>query len=252
MKKLKVAVLEDNQELLNHLIEMVKETRLVEVVVAETEHKVFLEKISSALPDALLLDIDLDGQHISGLDIARIKKLPVLFVSGKTPEFTSQIEDINMELSVPVSHISKPITELKLSRILPKFIEEIKAREKSQFVILDLPEGKNIKVQINDIVYIETCEGQSGRSNNKTIYFTHRPPETLYNFSFSKMQERGFPSEKFVKIRTSHVINIDKMECYNNSTHKVELYAMNGNKGVERIALSVSEDYRKYVRIKRY
>jgi CheY-like chemotaxis protein len=252
MKKLKVAVLEDSKELLNYLVEMVKETRLVDVVVAETDHKVFLEKTASALPDALLLDIDLAGQGISGLDIARIKKLPVLFVSGKTPEFTSQIEDINMELSVPVSHISKPITELKLSRILPKFIQDIEVRERSQFVTLDLGERKNVKIPINDIVYIETSEGQSGRSNNKTIFFTNRPPETLYNFSFSKMHERGFPSEKFVKIRISHVINIDKMECYNNSTHKVEIYAMTENKGVERVALPVSEDYRKYVRTKRY
>jgi DNA-binding LytR/AlgR family response regulator len=246
MSKLKVAILEDNLNLLKDLKESLEETKQVEVVVYATNSNEFLDKVNVANPEALLLDIDLGGDSMNGLDIATKLKLPVLFVSGKTIEFNHSIEELNMNTAIPVYHISKPITIEKLNKILPKFINEINSINKAKFVYLDFADSKRNKIFVDKIVFIETDRGNSGASNNKVIYFTDRPPKILFNFTLSKMEEKGFDKTKFIKIRSSHRVNVDKIICYNNN-HEVEVMAMSENGEAEIKKLSVTEDFRKNV-----
>lgn len=244
MNKLKVAILEDSPHLLKDLKESLEETTLVEVVAYATTSNEFLDKVNKSKPEALLLDIDLGGDSMNGLDIATKLKLPVLFVSGKTIEFNHGIEELNMNSAIPVQHISKPITSEKLKKILPKFINEINAINKTKFVYLDIGDSKRNKISIDTIVFIETDTGNSGASNNKRIYFTDRKPEILFNFSLSKIEEKGFDKTQFIKIRSSHRVNADKIICYNNN-HEIEVEAMTEKGKIEKKKLPVSEDFRK-------
>jgi len=245
MSKLKVAILEDSLHLLKDLKESLEETKLVEVVAYATTSNEFLDKVAFAKPEALLLDIDLGGDSMNGLDIATKLKLPVLFVSGKTIEFNHGIEELNMNSAIPVQHISKPITAEKLKKILPKFINEINAINKAKYVYLDFGVSKRNKIPIETIVFIETDTGNSGASNNKRIYFTNREPETLFNFSLTKIEDKGFDKTQFIKIRSSHRVNVDKILCYNiNHEIEVEVYK-EGKLKVKK--LPVSEDFRKDV-----
>ncbi len=246
MSKLKVAILEDSPYLLKDLKESLEETTLVEVVAYATTSNEFLEKVNNSKPEALLLDIDLGGDSMNGLDIATKLKLPVLFISGKTIEFNYRIEELNMNTAIPVQHISKPITSEKLRKILPKFINEINAINKTKFVYLDIRDSKRNKISIDTIVFIETDTGSSGASNNKRIYFTDRKPEILFNFSLSKIEEKGFDKSQFIKIRSSHRVNADKIIRYN-SNHEIEVEAMNEKGKLEIMKLPVSEDFRKDV-----
>lgn len=246
MTKLKVAILEDNPHLLKDLKESLEETALVAVVAYATSAVEFLDKVKTGNPEALLLDIDLGGDSMNGLDIAMKLKLPVLFVSGKTKDFNYGIEELNMNLSIPVHHISKPITAEKLKKILPKFINEINTINKAKFVYLDFKNSKRNKVPVDTIVFIATDTGGSGESNNKRIYFTNRKPETLYNFTLSRIEDKGFDKKQFIKIRSSHRVNADKILKYNRN-HKIEVEAMNESGKLEYMKLSVSVNYRKDV-----
>lgn len=245
MSKLKVAILEDNPHLLKDLKESLEETTLVEVVAYATTSNEFLDKVAVAKPEALLLDIDLGGDSMNGLDIATKLKLPVLFVSGKTIEFNHGIEELNMNSSIPVQHISKPITSEKLKKILPKFINEINTINKAKYVYLDFGDSKRNKIPVDTIVFIETDTGNSGASNNKRIYFTNREPETLFNFSLTKMEDKGFDKTQFIKIRSSYRVNADKILRYN-SNHEIEVEVFKTRK-LEVKKLPVSEDFRKDV-----
>jgi len=238
MNKLKVAILEDSHHLLKDLKESLEETTLVEVVAYATTSNEFLDKVNNAKPEALLLDIDLGGDNMNGLDIATKLKLPVLFVSGKTIEFNYGIEELNMNSTIPVQHISKPITSEKLKKILPKFIHEINAINKAKFVYLNIGDSKRNKISVDAIVFIETDTGKSGASNNKRIYFT--------NISLSKIEEYGFSKTQFIKIRSSHRVNADKIIRYNNN-HEIEVEVINEKGKLEIMNLKVSEDFRKDV-----
>lgn len=247
MSKLKVAILEDSPMLLKSLEEDLTETQLVEVIVRATNSKEFLERINTTKADALVLDIDLGGDSMTGLDIATNLKLPVLFVSGKTRDFYQGIEELNINSTIPVEHISKPITFDKLKKILPKFINEINAINRAKFIRLDFSDSKQNRIAIDTIVFIETETGNSGASNNKRIYFTDRNPETLFNFSLTKMEDKGFDKTQFIQIRSSHRVNADKIIRYNNSTHEIEVEVFKSIGKTEIKKLPVSENFRKDV-----
>ena len=248
MGKLKVAILEDNQRLLKSLEDDLVETQLVEVIVSSTNSNEFLEKVQSTQPEALILDIDLAGDSMNGLDIARLLKLPVLFVSGKTPEFNSGIEELNLNSVLPVEHITKPITVDKLKKMLSKLISEINSANRAKFIRLDFQGSKQNKIAVDTIVFLETDTGKGGASNNKLIYFTDRPPETLCNFSLSRIEDKGFDKTQFIQIRSSHRVNADKIIRYLDRSHEIEVAVYKTTGQTEIMMLPVSENFRKVVR----
>lgn len=244
--KLKVAILEDSKLLLKELKQNLEETGLIEVVVWATNSDEFLQKISQSQPEALLLDIDLGGDSMSGIDIAYHLKLPVLFVSGKTQQFHQKIEEHYINSALAVQRVTKPITIDKLRKVLPKFINEIDAISKTQYLHLDFATSKKNKISMNSIVYLGTDKANGAESNNKQIFFSDRKPEILVDFSFSQMNKMGFNENKFITIHKSFRVNVDAIQQYQN-THEVEVIVMNGQGKTEKKLLSVSENYRKLI-----
>lgn len=246
MEKLRVAILEDNKELLKDLKQNLEETRLVTVSVWAHNSEEFIQKMSASVVDALLLDIDLGGDSMSGLDIANKFKLPVLFVSGKTKEYYQNIEDLNINTSITVEHITKPITLDKLNKILPKFIKEITTLSKTKNVMLNFGKKKIEKIEIDSIVFIETETGDGGKSGNKKIYFSNRKPETLIDIDFDDLSEKGLDKQTFIKPHRSYRVNASKIISYNRN-HELEVFAMNQEGKIETRKIPVSENFKKDV-----
>lgn len=247
MDKLKVAILEDCKNLLKDLKTNLEATNLVEVVAFAQSSEEFLEKISHNKTDAIILDIDLGGDSMNGLDIANQVKLPVLFVSGKTRDFYQNIENFNINSNYPVEHLTKPVSLEILKKLLPKFIAEIEATNRKQHVYLDFRSSKRNKIDISTISYLCTEKGNGAESNNKVIYFTDRDNEILIDFSFSKMHEKNLSQDTFIQIHQSYRVNKSKIKKYLDS-HEVlvEVYKSPGI--IESIKLPVSENYRKHVK----
>lgn len=237
MSKLKVAVLEDNQDLLNDLIRDLTETGLVEVVMYATNSSDFLEKMKTSPVEALILDIELNNDSMNGIDVANHLKLPVLFTSGKTRDYLSEKEDIKINLSTPVEDIMKPISQHKLKTILPKFIAQIKLYNKTNHIMLDFKDNKNQKIPIDDIVYVET-NPETG-SNNKRIYFTNRNPEVLSRTSFEELKALGLTPEHFARPSQSHRVNKKYVDCYKKEDKALEIKWKD-----ESTLIKVSENYR--------
>lgn len=249
MSHLKVAVLEDNKELLKDLLVNLKETNLVEVVFSATNSTEFLEKIPSSSVEALILDIELCNDSMSGIDVANKVKLPVLFVSGKSRDFIDRIEDLNLNHDFPIESIMKPTSQEKLNKILTKFINRINQAEKSAFVYLTFKGNKREKIDFSSIVYLESETGGSGESNNKKIFFTNRIPETLIDFSFRKMQEKGFDVTIFKTPNQSFRVNTTKIIRFN-ADHSIDVEAVNDmslNPTIKNI--KISENYRSEFRM---
>lgn len=244
MSKLKVAVLEDNKQLLKDLKQNLEDTELVEVVAWATSSEEFFKKISENKVDALLLDIDLGGDSMNGLDVAEKLKLPVLFVSGKTRDFYQGIEDLNINSEISVEHITKPITLEKLKKILPKFIQEISALKKREFIPLSFLNSGKRNVELDTIVFL-TSEGED--SNNKEIYFTNCPPEILIDFSFKNMAEKGFDENLFLTTHRAYRVNAEKITAYR-PNHRVEVTVMNKSGKPEKKLIPVSENYQPKVK----
>lgn len=247
MKKLRFGILEDNQSVGNSIKTNLEKTELVEVVLFETTSKAFLDKINNMELDAVCLDIDLDGDSLTGLDVANLLNLPVIFTTGNTKDYIAGIEEINFSKSTPVEHVTKPITQEKLSKILPKFINEIKAINNSNFVYLDFEGGKHTKIPINSIVCYETETGNSGKSGNKLIFFENRKAETLIDIDFDDLEKLGLGKPIFIQSHRSYRVNASKINTYNDS-HEVEVIVFKVPGKTEVKKIPVSENYRKLIK----
>lgn len=244
MRKIKVALLEDSIDQLKERLQTLEDSGIVDVILYSTNSTEFYKKIASNLPDALLLDIDLGNDSTTGLEIAYRLKLPVLFVSAHNAKNLKDIEVLKREFDFPVEHITKPFTEHDFIKTVTRFSKEVQLSLEEKFLYLDFTDSKRNKIEIDSIVYLESSTGKSGESNNKEIYFNNRKPETLIDFSFSKMEEKGFSKTKFLTCHKSYRVNAGKIFSYLNS-NELEVEILNKEGKPERIKIPVSENYQK-------
>jgi CheY-like chemotaxis protein len=241
MEKLKIALLEDNFDLLKDFKRELEDTGLVDILFFAQTGSEFIKKMESFSPDALLLDIDLAGESINGLYIASKYRLPVLFVSGKTNEFNTQLEDLDNNYDFPVMRLRKTRGQDLLLRTLKKFINEICSLQKSQTHRLKLLYLGWQNIPVDCIVFM-TSDGET--SNNKEIYFTDRVPDVLVNFSFKRLKDFGFDPEIFLRVNKQRVVNKNNIADYRQKEHKIVVKAMNNSKKEDQFTLEISEDYR--------
>lgn len=245
MNKLKVAILEDNKDQLKDRKINLEESGLANVVIWATNSTEFLEKVNQEKPDALLLDIDLgNNDNMSGLEVAYKLKLPVMFVSGHNAANLTKIENLKREYDFTVEHITKPFTDSEFIKTVTRFLLEVKEKLLASFVFLDFKESKRNKIAVDTIVFLESETGKSGESNNKTIYFTDRKPETLFDFTFKNMALLGFNKNKFLTVHRSFVVNEKHIKSYKKSTHEIEVEFLNSFGKSEHKLLKVSENFK--------
>jgi len=215
MKKLNVAILEDNEDLRFDLHSEIEDKNIANVIESHAEAKLFIEKVKLKKDqiDLLILDIELLGQNTNGIEVATILKKPVLFISGKSVDYLSQIEDINLDSDFPVESIIKPATVDKLKKVFKKIIDEIEwQNHKKKTKIVKIKMDNVIKeIDQSKIVCIETI---TNNSNNKMIYFIDVKPTTLFNFTFAKMVEKGFNQDLFIKTHNSYRVNVELINEY--------------------------------------
>jgi len=247
MSKLKAALLEDSKTLLDDLRLELEETGLVQVVVAATSSEVFLEKVRATVPDILVLDIDLNGDGMSGLDVAVKLKLPVLFVSGKMADYFEGVSGVDVQLKdVPVTYITKPATMDKLNAKLPKFIQLVRAMAKPVGIKLALKDEGRKEIQLERIVCLCAEKEAGSASGNKEIHFIDRKPGVLVDFSFSSMEEKGFPKEQFLTIHKSYRVNATHVLGMEGD--EIVVKAMDAHGKVVEKRLPVSENYSPAIR----
>lgn len=241
MTKLKVALLEDEEFLLKDLKSNLESTGLVEVVFYSLTAKGFIEKMEAySRPEALLLDIDLRGESITGLDISVKYKLPTLFISGKTKDFNTELEDMDINFDFPVMRLRKPIANDALLNALKKFIKEIRSLQKIQTIKLNL---LNLGTQVlpADSIVFMSSKGES--SNNKEIFFTDQQPDVLANLTFKRIADFGFDPDTFLRVSKQVVVNKSHISRYISKEQILVVKAMNIKKELIEFKLAISEDY---------
>jgi DNA-binding LytR/AlgR family response regulator len=207
-KKLKLALLEDNSLLLKDLKYQIEENNLAEILISSSKSNEFMEKMETQLPDALVLDIDLIGDSMSGLDVANyFKDIPILFITGNTRQYIDQIETLKINKDVPVDFLTKPVVKEKLVRTFMKLEKNIRAYARIETLnikLLDYFQPEPIKQ--DEIVYIRS--DYTSNSNNKKIQLTSNYDEcTVSRKSMNYFFENGLSKELFIQTSQSFIIN---------------------------------------------
>lgn len=241
MVPLTVGVLEDNKPFLKEMIDNLKRTELVSIVVAEQFSESFIEKVNEKQPEALLLDIHLKDESIDGIHVAEILKRPVLFLSAARKDYLDRIDNLKLLGSFPVEELGKiPDTE-KLKSILKTFIPRVREYQKTQKVKVKPKGDDEILIFTSDVSFIETIKAAG---NHKLNLFSRKPIETA-DTTFDHFRNIGFTEEKFYKMGKSFLFNISTTEYDNGFL----ITNFKNDKGItEPFKLEVPEDKRKEVK----
>ncbi len=243
-KKLSVALLEDSLILLNDLQAAIEENDLGQVLFVAQRSDDFLEKMKSYAPDALILDIDLNGDSMTGVDVAnRFKDKPVFFITGKTKDYIDQIEELRINKDVPVEFLTKPINDEKLKNLFAKFEKSIKAFEKVSKLNLKVLHQRNGLVEQKNIMFIKAKE--NSESNNKLIQLFDDPnPLEMSHSSLNKFFELGLSEEMFIQTSQSCLVNKEVLKKLEITRDKSVYLFTHKFPGIEKtLKIEITEKY---------
>lgn len=242
----KLALLEDNLAFLQDRLRDLETLENVKVVAAATNSSEFLKEVERTKPDAILVDIELRNDSMNGLDVAYKLNLPVLFVSSENAKHIKQIEHLKFEQELVVEHITKPFTAKDFLKSVSRFLKDVKTAQQRFFKYRSKDSDRI--VEFDAIVFLSSDKMEGSESNNKMIYFTNQLPDKLIDFSFSKMEERGFDTSQYITIHRSFRVNKNKIIRYDYSKSIVVVEFLTKHGKLEHKELDISENYRSTIR----
>lgn len=141
--------------------------------------------------DVLILDIEMDG--MSGLELAkRLREkgaaLSIVFITGYM-EYIAQGYDV-----AALHYLLKPVTGEKLSEVLDRCLERIRARERE--LILELADG-TVCLPLSEIQYIEVL---------KNYVTVHAGEDYRVKRTLSQLEKDL--DESFFKVHRSYIVSL--------------------------------------------
>lgn len=185
------------------------------------------EYLKNSPVDLLFLDINMPD--ISGIQLARSLEIkPMIIFTTAYKKFA--FEGFELEA---LDYLLKPIDAKRFAKAVEKAIEYFKyknaAPEKQETSLYVYSEYRMIKINLDDIEYIESMEDyiKIHQQNAKTI---------LTLMPLKKVLEK-LPADKFQRIHRSFIVAVDKIRSIHN--RKIQLASAE---------LPVSETYMDFVR----
>ena len=183
---MKIAICDDEQVMMEHICELVKQYRPDYMVELYGCGEALLE--DAQLYDLIFLDIEMPS--INGMEVA--ENLRKMQYSGEIIFLTGYMEYIQEAFKVRAfRYLQKPIVERQLEEALCSAEEQIRKR----YLYLDTGHKKSVKLQ--DIIYIEAIHNRS--------YIMTKKEEIEIRIPMKNLCAR-LPKEDFVQTHKSYIV----------------------------------------------
>lgn len=205
--KIKCLIVDDEPLAIRLLENHIAKIDVFEVVATANSAMKAFEIINTQQIDLLFLDIKMP--NITGIDFLKNLKSPPKTI------FTTAYRDFaieSYELEV-VDYLLKPITFERFFKSVDRFLRELTPikninieTQKIEDYILLKSAGKNYKVSLEDIVYVESDKDyiKVYKSDSTVIVSKHKISDL----------EQELPLEKFTRIHRSFIINNNKITAF--------------------------------------
>jgi two-component system LytT family response regulator len=237
--KYKVAVLEDEKTFLVELVSSLRRIDYIDVVAHDQTSEGFISKVREKRPDILLLDIHLKDESTTGLNVAELFELPVIFLSSERKNYLDSIDLIKLFGNFPVDQIGKTFKVEILKSMFEKFLPLVREFHKSQKIKIKPIGEEEILISPKDVTFILSQDG------NQTFYFIQQKPIRVADKSIKHFVNNGFDEQRFYTFNRGFLLNIAETEYKDN---KLIAKYMNENMAVKTETLEVPLDKRKEVR----
>ncbi len=150
--------------------------------------------------DLILLDVEMPD--FSGLDLVKsIPNLPYIIFTTGQKEYAADAFEYDV-----VDFITKPITLPRLSKSIDK-VQKLQKSENLSFKESDFifikSEGRFVKLNIEDVLYIETL--------GDYVVFNLENQKKHIVYSSLKAMDQKLSNPVFVKVHRSYIVNISKI-----------------------------------------
>jgi DNA-binding LytR/AlgR family response regulator len=176
-----------------------------------------------------LMFLDIQMPEITGLSFLKtLKNPPFVIFTTAYREYALEAFDLDV-----VDYLLKPISFERLMKAINKYYQvsgrtiQPSSSEKQKAFITVRADRKNVKINLEDILYIESL---------KDYVRIHTPGKRTITKSTLSSLEDQLPSEQFLRIHRSYIVSIKRIRAF---THEfVE---------VEDKALPIGKNYRELV-----
>lgn len=208
---LKCAIVDDSMLQRLSIVKLIQMHPSLELV---GEYKNAIEaKMGLASTEMDLIFLDIEMPILSGFDLLDdLSKQPqVIFVTGKT-KYAFKAFDYDA-----VDYLRKPISKERFLNAVHKAITNHKLKNEEGFdeedFIFVKSNLKKRKVFLNELRYIEAL------GDYVKLVTEH---DSLVVLSTMKAFQALLPSDRFLRIHKSYIVNLDKVQRYNSKTIELE------------------------------
>ncbi|MBO8158947.1 LytTR family DNA-binding domain-containing protein [Thermosyntropha sp.] len=227
---MKVLLLEDEEYTREFFVKILNQIPEVTEVIATSCGEEAISLTQEENPDLILLDIELDGQDINGLQVARIifehtQSIFIVFITGYAQYALDSF------IVHPYDYILKPISKNRMI----KLVQEIAAKKKKTELKPLILKSKNHIFQIDpsEIIFIE-------KQNNISLLHTCKRVHKTY-YSLQELQD--LLGDVFLRSHKSYLINLDWVDTIDQTSNRT--YQVNF-KNYQGKALMSRKGYIKY------
>jgi DNA-binding LytR/AlgR family response regulator len=237
----RIAVLDDDRAIfLKALVDSLKKMEEVRLIHFDHDPESFVSKVQQSNVEMVLLDIQLKSS-VSGIQVAEVLKLPVLFISGERKDFLVEIDNLKLSEDFPVENIGKIFNPEKLRTIFTKFIPRVREYQKTRTVKIK-PIGEDyLSINPLDVVFIESVKG----TGNHRLCFHDKVPVIVADKNFDFFINNGFPEDKFYRYSRDVLFNINRTQFIDG---KLNASYFNTQRKAEVFEISVSAEKRAEVK----
>lgn len=193
-------------QLLSHYCEKSESVDLKATFTSAEEALKYLKKFPIQL---VFLDIQMPV--MLGIDVCkRLSNEKVVIFTTAHSEYATQGFDLNI-----ADYLLKPYSLERFNKAIQKAETQINNKlqnieEESSFIMLRA-DYSLVKIQLKDILYIESIEDYS------KIYFIDNTNPMIFRISLKSLVER-LPDNVFMRVHRSYIVNNDKVEKIRSNT----------------------------------
>lgn len=203
---MRIAVCDDQTEVLEQLKYMLEQMAFVKVVHVYSDTEVFFSMLDEEMYyDVVLMDIDWKSNR-TGIDLAeevygRNSAVKIIYITAYTMEY---VEDVFLRTPNLCGFLMKPIKEEYLENNLRK-IQNAQKSEDGKLVIFS--NGSRIVIPFRDILYMEN------RLHKVYIVLANREYWCYERLDVIKKRL----NEKFISCHKSYVVNMEHIQEFRNT-----------------------------------
>lgn len=201
-------VVDDEEHAVDKLSNYIKKTPGLKLIEAYTNPLEALDKINAHIlePDIVFLDVDMP--QISGMDMAKLfpEKIQIIFATGFSKYAIKAFEEEALD------YLLKPITYERFLKSISRAKEKLSLKgaikNDKYFFIQSEAKGNFIKIQYEDIIYIEAA------TNYVNIHKEGDDKESklLTYFTLTELMDK-LPEDMFMRIHKSSIVNLHKVKA---------------------------------------